>query len=120
MYQRPNDPRFPLWSMDEKPYQILGEAREPLPMRKGDIAKYDSAYVRNGTGKCILLYPASYRENPAFSRTIRTAVDWAEKIRFLVDKIGPDSERIILVMNNLNTHNIRFSILPPNKKTYST
>ena len=49
VYQKPYDPKYPLWCMDEKPYQILGEAREPLPMRPGDLAKVDSEYVRNGT-----------------------------------------------------------------------
>ena len=49
VYQRPFEPDYPVWCMDEKPYQILGEGREPLPMRPGDIEKTDSEYVRNGT-----------------------------------------------------------------------
>ena len=34
----------------------------------------------------------------------RTALDWAEEIKYLVDVMYPDAERIILVMDNLNTH----------------
>lgn len=115
LYQRPYDPRFPLWCMDEKPYQILGEAREPLPMRKGDIAKFDSDYVRNGTVSVFcFIQPHTGKIRHSVEPT-RTAVDWAEKIRFLVDEIEPDAEKIILVMDNLNTHNISslYKAFPP-------
>lgn len=37
-------------------------------------------------------------------REHRTAVDWAEEIRYLVDVSYPDRDKIILVMDNLNTH----------------
>ncbi len=115
LYQRPYDPRFPLWCMDEKPYQILGEAREPLPMRKGNIAKYDSDYIRNGTVSVFcFIQPHTGKIRHAVEPT-RTAVDWAEKIRFLVDEIEPDAEKIVLVMDNLNTHNIGslYKAFPP-------
>ena len=49
VYESPRDPNRPLVCMDEKPYQLLGEVREPLPMRPGDSQKIDSEYVRNGT-----------------------------------------------------------------------
>ncbi len=49
VYQLPHDPQFPVWCMDEKPYQLLDDSREPLPMRPGDVAKIDSEYVRHGT-----------------------------------------------------------------------
>lgn len=49
VYEQPYDPRYPVVCMDEKPYQLLGNAREPVAMRPGDIQKTDSEYVRNGT-----------------------------------------------------------------------
>ena len=49
VYEMPYDPRCPVICMDEKPYQLLGEVREPLPMRPGDTQTTDSEYVRNGT-----------------------------------------------------------------------
>ena len=49
VYELPYNPQIPVVCMDEKPYQLLGEAREPLPMRPGDERKIDSEYVRNGT-----------------------------------------------------------------------
>ena len=115
VYQMPYDPRFPLWCMDEKPYQLLGEARDPLPMRAGDIAKYDSDYKRNGTVSIFcFIQPHTGRIVHAVEPT-RTAVDWAEKIRFLVDTIEPEAEKITLVMDNLNTHNIAslYKAFPP-------
>ena len=106
LYQQPYDPSRPLWCMDEKPYQILGEAREPLPMRPGDIAKFDSDYKRNGTVSIFcFIQPHTGKIRHAVEPT-RTAVDWAEKIRYLVDVIEPEAEKIILVMDNLNTHSI--------------
>lgn len=49
VYELPYDPRHPVVCMDEKPYQLLDDARETLPMRPGDIQKVDSEYVRNST-----------------------------------------------------------------------
>ena len=115
VYQRPYDPGYPLWCMDEKPFQLLGEGREPLPMRPGDIAKYDSDYKRNGTVSIFcFIQPHTGRIEHAVEPT-RTAVDWAEKIRFLVDEVEPEAEKIVLVMDNLNTHNIAslYKAFPP-------
>ena len=49
VYELPYNPQRPVVCMDEKPYQLLGEARSPLPMRPGNDQKVDSEYVRNGT-----------------------------------------------------------------------
>lgn len=49
VYERPCDPLRPVICMDEKPYQLLGEGKEPLPMKPGSDKKLDSEYVRNGT-----------------------------------------------------------------------
>ena len=49
IYEMPYDPELPVVCMDEKPYQCIGETREPLPMRPGDDQKVDSEYVRQGT-----------------------------------------------------------------------
>ena len=115
VYQLPYDPRFPVWCMDEKPYQILGDSREPLPMRPGDTAKIDSEYIRNGTVSVFcFIQPHTGRIVHSVEET-RTAVDWAEKIRCLVDEVEPDAEKIILVMDNLNTHSISslYKAFPP-------
>lgn len=115
VYRLPYDPSCPVWCMDEKPYQILGDSREPLPMRPGSIEKIDSEYIRNGTVSIFcFLQPHSGRIIHSVEET-RTAVDWAEKIRFLVDEVEPEAEKIILVMDNLNTHSTAslYKAFPP-------
>jgi len=115
VYHQPYNPDCPLWCMDEKPYQILGERREPLPMRPGDIAKTDSEYVRNGTVSIFcFVQPHSGRILHAVEPT-RTAVDWAEKIKYFADEVEPNAKKIILVMDNLNTHSIAslYKAFPP-------
>lgn len=106
IYQQPYNPRYPLWCMDEKPYQILGECREPIPMKPGSVEKIDSEYIRNGTVSIFCFIQPHTGQIVHFVEETRTAVDWAEKIRYLVDVIAPDAEKITLVMDNLNTHKI--------------
>ena len=106
VYQMPYDSARPLYCMDEKPYQILGESREPLPMRAGDVMKVDSEYFRNGIVSIFCFVQPHTGTITQFVEQSRTAIDWAEKIRYLVDVIEPDAEKIILVMYNLNTHSI--------------
>ena len=115
IYQQPYDPRHPLWCMDEKPYQILGESREPIPMKPGSVEKIDSEYIRNGTVSIFCFIQPHTGRIVHFVEETRTAVDWAEKIRYLVDAIAPDAEKITLVMDNLNTHKIAslYKAFPP-------
>ena len=90
--------------MDEKPYQLLGEARESWAMRPGNNKKVDSEYVRNGTCSIFAFVEPLGGCHHVSVREHRTAVDWAEEIKYLVDVMYPDVDKIILVMDNLNTH----------------
>ena len=104
VYEMPYDPSVPVVCMDEKPYQLLGEARESWAMRPGDNKKVDSEYVRNGTCSIFAFIEPLGGKHHVSVREHRTAVDWAEEIKYLVDEMYPDAEKIILVMDNLNTH----------------
>ena len=104
VYERPYDAQHPVVCMDEKPYQLLGEAREPLPMRPGDTQKTDSEYVRNGTCSIFAFIEPLTGKHHVSVREQRTATDWAEEIKYLSDVMYPDAEKIVLVMDNLNTH----------------
>ena len=104
VYERPYDPSVPVVCMDEKPYQLLGEARESWAMRPGDNKKVDSEYIRNGTCSIFAFIEPLGGKHHVSVREHRTAVDWAEEIKYLVDEMYPDAEKIILVMDNLNTH----------------
>lgn len=104
IYEIPYDPAVPVVCMDEKPYQLLWETTEPLPIRPGDTLKIDSEYVRNGTCSIFVFVEPLGGVRHVSVREHRTAVDWAEEIRYLVDIRYPDRNKIILVMDNLNTH----------------
>lgn len=103
-YELPYNPDRPVVCMDEKPYQLLGEARESWAMRPGDNKKVDSEYVRNGTCSIFAFVEPLGGQHHVSVREHRTANDWAEEIKYLVDVMYPDVEKIILVMDNLNTH----------------
>lgn len=102
----PYNPERPVVCMDEKPYQLLGEARKPLPMRPGDNTKIDSEYVRKGTSSIFVFTEPLGGIRHISVREQRKAIDWAEEIKYMVDRMYPDVERIILVMDNLNIHAI--------------
>ena len=104
VYERPYDEKYPVVCMDEKPYQLLGETREALPMVPGSDQKTDPEYVRNGTVSIFAFVEPLGGVHHVSVREHRTAVDWAEEIKYMVDTMYPDAEKIVLVMDNLNTH----------------
>lgn len=104
VYERPYNEKYPVVCMDEKPYQLLGEARDPLPMQPGSDQKLDSEYIRNGTCSIFAFIEPLGGVHHVSVREHRTAMDWAEEIKYLSDAMYPDAEKIVLVMDNLNTH----------------
>ena len=104
VYELPYNPQRPVVCMDEKPYQLLDDARTPLPMRPGDNQKIDSEYIRNGTCSIFAFVEPLGGTHHVSVREHRTALDWAEEIKYLSDVMYPNAEKIILVMDNLNTH----------------
>lgn len=104
VYERPYDESCPVVCMDEKPYQLLGNAREPLPMRPGSDQRIDSEYTREGTCSIFVFTEPLGGIRHVSVREHRTAADWAEEIKYLSDVMYPDVEKIVLVMDNLNTH----------------
>jgi hypothetical protein len=106
VYARPFDPRKPVVCMDEKPYQLLDHAREPLPMSPGFTQKVDNEYIRNGTCSIFLFTEPLDGWRFAHALPRRTKKDWASEIKWLLDEQYPDAEKVILVEDNLNTHSI--------------
>ena len=102
VYELPYNPDIPVVCMDEKPYQLLGEVREPLPMRPGSNRKVDSEYVREGTCSIFAFVEPLAGRHHVDVLPHRTAIDWAHQIKYLVDVLYPDDKKIILVMDNLN------------------
>ena len=104
VYERPYDPKIPVVCMDEKPYQLLGDVRESWAMRPGDKQKIDCEYKRNGTCSIFAFIEPKGGHHHISVRERRTANDWAEEIKYMVDEMFPEAEKIVLVMDNLNTH----------------
>jgi len=104
VYERPDDSRRPLVCMDECPKPLIGETRTPLSAEPGQPERYDTEYVRNGTCNLFLFAAPllGWRRVDVTER--RTQVDWAHQIKRLVDEDFPDAEKVVLVMDNLNTH----------------
>ncbi len=104
VYQRPPDPARPLVCLDETSRQLLAEARSPLPMVPGHPVRQDPEYVRGGVVNCFRVTAplAGWRQVQVSDQ--RTRIDWAHCIKDLVDVHFPDAERIVLVMDQLNTH----------------
>lgn len=106
VYHRPYNARKPVVCMDEKPYQLLGESREPLPAKPGVVAREDSEYIRNGTCSIfIFTEPLAGIRHAEVSRQ-RTRIDWARNVETLLEEYYRDAEKVVLVMDNLNTHAI--------------
>lgn len=69
--------------MDEKPYQLLVESREPLPMIPGSDRKIDSEYVRNGTVSIFAFVEPLGGVHHVSVREHRTAVDWQRRLNIM-------------------------------------
>ncbi len=104
IYERPYDPKYPVVCFDERPCQLLGEVIMPIPMKPGRVQRQDYEYMRNGT--CVVLMAveplAGYRV--AHVTEQRAKKDYAEFMKKLATWY-PDAKKIVLVQDNLNTHN---------------
>lgn len=105
VYTRPYDPRYPQVCMDETSKQLLRDAHQSLPMQPGRPERRDYEYERGGVANLFMfLEPLKGRRWVDVTERRRTKVDWAQQIKKLVDERYPKAERIVLVMDNLNTH----------------
>ena len=88
-------------------------------MRVGSNEKIDSEYIREGTCSIFVFTEPLGGVRHLSVRAQRTAVDWAEEIKYLVDVSYPNVENIILVMDNLNTHKTAslYKAFPPEENT---
>jgi len=104
VYHRPYDPKRPVVCMDETNRQLFKQVRQPLPMRPGEPAKEDYEYERNGVADIFLFIEPLAGRRRATVTERRTAVDWAHRVKEALDQDYPDADRVVLVMDNLNTH----------------
>lgn len=101
--------------MDEQPVQLHGEKYEPIPAAPGRLERHDYEYVRNGTASVFIFTEPLVNRRSISVRERRTRVDWAHEIKRLLTVEYPDAEKIVLVCDNLNTHNTAslYTAFPP-------
>ena len=104
LYAEPYDPERPVVCFDETSKQLLAEKRSPIPPKPARRERYDYEYQRNGTRNLFMLCEplAGWRHVAVTER--RTMVDFAQQMRWLADEAYPASEKIRVVLDNLNTH----------------
>ena len=104
VYQRPPDPRRPLVGMDETSKQLVKETRPVQPARPGQPLRYDAEYERAGVRNVFLAVAPLEGWRHVQVTEQRTRTDWAAFMRELADTVYPTAERIVVVLDNLNTH----------------
>ena len=105
VYKRPYNPKRPMVCLDETSKQLIGETRIPVTASPGQPARYDYEYKRNGVANLFMIFEPLIGKRRVKVTERRTKIDWACCVREMVDQIYPDAEQIVLVMDNLNTHN---------------
>jgi len=104
VYERPYNPRRPVVGLDEKSKELHDTPRGTLAGKSGQAAREDYEYARHGTANLFLATEPlrGWRRVRVTER--RTAQDFAEQLRILVDEYYPQAEQVVLVTDNLNTH----------------
>ena len=104
VYKRPYNPEEPLVCMDETSKQLTKEIKLTLPVKPGCPARYDYEYERNGVCNIFMFYEPLGGNRYVSITDRRTKKDWAWQIKELLERHYPDAQKVILVMDNLNTH----------------
>ena len=113
--QRADDPKRPVICFDEGTKQLVKHVTEPIPPSPGQPEIIDYEYERNGTGNMFMLSEPLVGRRKVLVTSQRTAIDDAEAIRYLVDVMHPEADKIVLVQDNLNTHKVAslYAAFPP-------
>jgi transposase len=104
VYTRPHDPQRPQVCVDETSKQLVAETRVPIPAAPGQPERIDYEYVRQGTANLFMVFEPLAGQRRIKVTERRTAIDFAHVIQELVDEQYPQAEKLVLVMDNLNTH----------------
>lgn len=104
LYAEAPDPQRPVVCFDESPTQLIGEVRNPIPAKPGQLERYDCEYRRNGTVNLFVLLDVHRPWRRVKVTDRRTNQDFAHCMRELVDSDYPDAPIIRVVLDNLSTH----------------
>src|SRR4030042_1619483 len=115
VYNRPYDAQYPVVCMDESCKQLIGEVKVSIPAAPGHPKLVDDEYVRNGVAEIFLeVEPLGGKRHVEVTER-RTRVDWAGFIKRMLDERYPQAKKVVLVLDNLNTHRISslYEAYPP-------
>jgi len=117
VYRRPYDPEEPMVCMDEITKQLTKETRRTIPAEPGIPARFDYEYERNGVCNLFIFYEPFGGRRYVSITDHRGKVDWALQIKELLDNQYPSARKVVLVMDNLNTHTGAsfYETFPPNE-----
>ena len=104
VYTQPYDPQRPQVCMDETSKQLLDDVQEPLPAKPGQAERVDYEYDREGVANLFMFFEPLAGKRHVKVTEQRTKKDWAQAMRELSDVHYPEAEKIIVVLDNLNTH----------------
>jgi hypothetical protein len=115
VYARPYDSDFPVVCMDESSIQLIGEVQDPIRAAPGHPELMDDEYVRNGVASIFLEVEPLGGKRKIKITEHRTRIDWAHFIKEMLEERYADAETVVLVMDNLNTHNAAslYTAFPP-------
>ena len=104
LFTQPQDPQRPLICMGEVSKQLLSDVKEPIPAEPGEPKRVDYTYRRHGVANLFMFFAPLLGKRHIKVTERRTCVDWVLAMRELSDEIYPGAEKIIVVLDNLNTH----------------
>lgn len=115
VYKRPYDPVRPVVCLDETFKQLIGETRVALPPRPGAVERVDHVYVRNGVASLFVAFEPLRGWRTMEVTMHRRRIEWAHFVRALVEGPYRHAEKVILVMDQLNTHSAAslYAAFPP-------
>ena len=104
VYTRPYDASRPLICMDEGAKTLQAQKHDPLPMQEGKVEREDYEYEREGFAHVFIAVEPIVVKRIVQARARRTKADWAYFMRELIEVHYPHAEKLVVVMDNLNTH----------------
>ena len=104
IYQRPYDPKYPQICLDEMPKQLLADKQEPIPCQAGTPAREDYEYKRNGVADLFMVFEPLQGKRFVEVTEKRRKIEWATVMKQIADQLYPQAQKIVVVLDNLNTH----------------
>ena len=104
IYKLPYDAQRPVICMDEMPKQLLADTQEPIACQAGKAARQDYEYVRKGVADLFMLFEPLQGKRFLQVTKQRRRIEWATVMKYLADELYPLATKIIVVLDNLNTH----------------